>query len=175
MRRSTETFRRIARATVAAGLSVAISMTLSMNAEAEPPAGASGLTIQVLIYSGRPDPLFVIRDPAQIAKLKQLLDQAAPDRAADSAKSILPSILGYKGFLILNPGALGGLPHEIAVYQKRVQTRDGSSRRVLTDSGAIESYLAGEAERTKALDTRELEILRSGRSGNQGRSTGGPR
>jgi len=88
---------------------------------------------------------------------------AAPDQAADSAKSILPSILGYKGFLILNPGALGGLPREVAVYQKRVQTRDGSSRRVLSDNGAIESFLAGEAEGSKALDARALEILRTSR------------
>jgi len=167
MRRSTETFRRVARTAAAAGLAVAISMAHSVNAAAEPPAGSSGLTIQVLIYSGRPDPLFVIRDPAQIAKLKQLLDQAAPDQAADPAKSILPSILGYKGFLILNPGALAGLPREVAVYQQRVQTRDGS-RRVLSDNGAIESFLMGEAERSKALDARALEILRTGRTGKQG-------
>jgi hypothetical protein len=173
MRRSTETCRpescrRIARAAAATGLAAAIGMALSVNAAAETPAGTSGLTIQVLIYSGRPDPLFVIRDPAQIAKLKQLLDQAAPDQAADAAKSILPSVLGYKGFLILNPGALGGLPREVAVFQQRVQTRDGGSRRVLSDNGAIESFLAGEAERSKALDARALEILRTGRGGNQG-------
>jgi len=170
MRRSTEALRRIARVAATAGTAAAMTMAFAMDAAAEPPAGTSGLTIQVLIYSGRPDPLFVIRDPARIAKLKQLLDQAAPEAAVDPAKSILPSILGYKGFLVENPGLLGGLPRQIAVYKQRVQ--DGG-RRVLTDGGALESFLVDEAVRSKALDARALELLRTVR-GDQGRTGGSP-
>jgi hypothetical protein len=133
----------------------------------DPPAGASGLTIQVLLYSGRPDPLFTITDAARMTQIQQLLAQAKPDPAAGDKKTVLPSILGYKGMLILNPGALGGLPRTIAVYRGAVEVRDGGAPRFLTGGGELESFLVGEAIRSKALDERAIEMLRSATGGQE--------
>jgi hypothetical protein len=138
-------------------------------AASEKPAGSTGLTVQVLIYSGRPDPIFVIRDSAGIGQLKQLLDQATPAAApTDRGESVLPSILGYKGILVENPGGLGGLPRELAVYKQKVQARDGA-RRLFTDSGAIEGFLIEEAIKSKVLDDKAVELLRSARRGPGGK------
>jgi hypothetical protein len=129
----------------------------------DPPAGASGLTVQVLLYSGRPDPLFAITDATRIAQVRQLLGQAKPDPAAGGRKTVLPSILGYKGVLILNPAGLGGLPRTIAVYHGNVEVRDGATR-FLTGGGALEGFLLDEAVQSNALDRQAVELLRAERA-----------
>ncbi len=129
----------------------------------DPPAGARGITVQVLLYSGRPDPLFAITDPARIAQVQQLFAQAKPDPAAGDRKTVLPSILGYKGVLILNTGGLGGLPHTIAVYHGSVEVRDGGTR-FLTGGGALEGAMIDEAIQRSVVDPRALEILRAERA-----------
>jgi hypothetical protein len=127
------------------------------------PAGASGLTVQVLLYSGRPDPVFAITDAARIAQIQQLLAQAKPDPAAGDRKTVLPSILGYKGVLVLNPAGLGGLPRTIAVYHGNVEVRDGATR-FLTGGGALEGFLIDEAIQSKALAQRAVDLLRAERA-----------
>ena len=132
-------------------------------AASDPPAGASGLTVQVLLYSGRPDPLFAITDNARMVQIRQLLGQAQPDPGAGDRRTVLPSILGYKGILIDNPGGLGGLPRTIAVYHGRVEIRDGTTR-FLTGGSALEGFLIDEAIQSKALDQRAVELLRGERA-----------
>lgn len=129
----------------------------------DPPAGEGGLTVQVLLYSGRPDPLFAITDPTRIAQVQQLLAQAKPDPAAGDRKTVLPSILGYKGVLILNPAGLGGLPRTIAVYHGNVEVRDGGTR-FLTGGAALEGSLIDEAIQKNVVDRRAVEILRAERA-----------
>jgi len=142
---------------------LAFALLAASGSASDPPAGAHGLTVQVLLYSGRPDPLFTITDDARMAQLRQLLGQAAPDPAAGDRKTVLPSILGYKGILIDNPGGLGGLPHRIAVYHGNVEVRDGATR-FLTGGGALEGFLIDEAVQSKALDPRAVELLRAERA-----------
>jgi len=129
----------------------------------DPPAGASGLTVQVLLYSGRPDPLFAITNPARIAQVQQLLAQAKPDPAAGDRKTVLPSILGYKVVLVLNPSGLGGLPKTIAVYHGNVEVHDGGTR-FLTGGAALEGALIDEAIQRNVVDPRAVEILRAERA-----------
>jgi len=145
-------------------LVLALAASARSGAANDPPAGASGLTVQILLYSGRPDPLFAIKEPARIAQVQQLFAQARPDPAAGDRKTVLPSILGYKGVLILNPGGLGGLPRTIAVYHGNVEARDGGNPRFLTGGAALEGALIDEAIQRNVVDPRAAEILRGERA-----------
>jgi len=145
-------------------LVLALAASARSGAANDPPAGASGLTVQILLYSGRPDPLFAIKEPARIAQVQQLFAQATPDPAASDRKTVLPSILGYKGILILNPGGLGGLPRTITVYRGNVEARDGGNPRFLTGGAALEGAMIDEAIQRNVVDPRAAEILRGERA-----------
>lgn len=145
-------------------LVLALAAAARSGAANDPPAGASGLTVQILLYSGRPDPLFTITDPARIAQIQQLFAQTKPDPTAGDRKTVLPSILGYKGVLILNPGGLGGLPRTIAVYHGNVEVRDGGGPRFLTGGAALEGAMIDQAIQKNVIDPRAAEILKAERA-----------
>lgn len=68
--------------------------------QAAEPALPEALEVRVLIYSGRPDPVFTITDPKEI---KQLLDsaRALPAAATATGDAAYPK-LGYRGMLVTN-------------------------------------------------------------------------
>lgn len=143
----------------ALALSLAFLACASTNAAAQTET-AGGPKVTVLIYSGRPNPSFNLAS-TQVERLRQLLAAARQD--AGEGQSVLPSVLGYNGILIESRGS--GLPSAIAVYRNRIEIREGTAKRFVTDGGELEEFLLSAATEAKALDAEQLRFIRGNRPG----------
>ncbi len=123
----------------------------------QPTAAPDGVEVRVLLFSGRPDPTFVLPE-ARLAELTRALNSARENREFQG-ETVLPSRLGYKGFLLLNPARQAGLPTEIAVYRGDIEVA-AEPRRFLADGGALEQWLVERAQEAKAIDERALQWIR---------------
>ncbi len=144
----------------ALALGLAFLACASTNAAAQT-GTASGPKVTVLIYSGRPNPSFNLGS-TQVERLRQLLAAARQDTGSEG-QSVLPSVLGYNGILIESRGS--GLPSAIAVYRNRIEIREGTAKRFVTDGGELEEFLLNTATEAKALDAEQLRFIRGNRPG----------
>lgn len=158
MNRSNDAARRARRM----GFSCATAALFASCATAEPsppPAEVTdGIEVRVLLYSGRPDPAFVLEEEGDLAELRDALG-AARENPEFQGATVLPSRLGYKGFVLLNPGAEVGLPEQIAVYRGDIELA-GDPPRFLDDGGFLEQWLVIQALESKAISEHEVEFIR---------------
>lgn len=117
-------------------------------------AQGAGVQVTVLLYSGRENPTFTLT-AEQAERFRQLLAAAQPDPEF-RGRSVLPSILGYNGLLVR-----GG--QELAVYGGRIEIQDREGRRIVSDGGALETFLLEAAAQNKALDAEQLRFIQSSR------------
>ena len=84
-----------------------IAMATPIRAQNTTTTQPKGLVVHIMIYSGISDPTFVIKDSAVIAKIMSGLRTlpAHPTLAAQS-DTVVPAILGFKGFHIENYSGL---------------------------------------------------------------------
>ncbi|HEX6862005.1 MAG TPA: hypothetical protein VF414_04265 [Thermoanaerobaculia bacterium] len=119
-------------------------------------AQGNGIQVTVLLYSGRPNPTFTLT-AEQADHVRQLVAAAQPDSRGGS---VLPSILGYNGLLVRG-GDAGG--QDLAVYDGRIEVQDREGKRVVSDGGALESFLLEAATESKALDAEQLRAIQASR------------
>ncbi|MFI5360387.1 MAG: hypothetical protein ACHQ49_00335 [Elusimicrobiota bacterium] len=86
-----------------------ISSGVAMSADNEP---AKGLQVEVLVFSGRPNPVFTVTDPKEIQELLNDVE-ALPGNKGFKGASVTPSRLGYKGILVRNQS---GEDQEVAAF-----------------------------------------------------------
>ena len=120
-------------------------------ATAEPSATepGHGLTITVEVFSGRPNPAFVLDDVAAIHRLRGDFSRL-PAETTDGPSTAGFGHLGYRGIVIDNPHGVEGIPRYVQVLDGVVLVRDeaGSTPRYLRDNGSLEKrYLALAVER----------------------------
>lgn len=123
--------------------------------------GAAG-QVTVLLYSGRPNPTFTLT-AEQAERVRQLVAAGQPDPEFRGG-SVLPSILGYNGLLVR--GGIAGLP-DLAVSGGRIEIQDREGKRVVSDGGALETFLLEAASQNKALDAEQLRIIQASRDKQQ--------
>lgn len=122
-------------------------------------AAQKGITVRVLLFSGRPDPVYVLEDQQMIDKIKNALVEAK--RAEDFDKeTVIPSILGYKGILVDNLEMRPGLPSRLAVYEGTIEVMDEQKRFLVDEKHAIEEMLMDEAIRKGVIDEVILKRMR---------------
>jgi hypothetical protein len=145
-------------ATVALLLGVLVlPPTDAAGAQTEDP---SGVNVRILIYSGRPDPVFSLDPAADTSMLDNLrgLDKSAMAAEGFDKDTVIPAILGYKGLLISNPQREGDLPAHIAVYRGYVEVRDDAGTRFLVDENRnLETALLKQAYDRGLIDERLLK------------------
>lgn len=107
---------------------------------------AKGITVRVLLFSGRPDPVYELADDQLIEKVKARIARAKVLEAFDK-KSVIPANIGYKGILVSNPQKKAGLPAQFAVHKGAMEVTDGQKRFLADEGGAIEKLLMDEAIR----------------------------
>ena len=79
-------------------------------------AAENKLRVVILVYSGRADdPSYQLANPRLVAQVKDLIGKARKTKF--KGKTIIPSILGYRGIIVQNPGRISGLPEHFAVYK----------------------------------------------------------
>lgn len=141
-------------------LLVALAACASGSARAAE-GGAAG-QVTVLLYSGRPNPTFTLT-AEQAERVRQLVAAGQPDPEFRGG-SVLPSILGYNGLLVR--GGIAGLP-DLAVSGGRIEIQDREGKRVVSDGGALESFLLEAAAQNRALDAEQLRFIQASRDKQQ--------
>jgi hypothetical protein len=140
-------------------LIVALALAACASGSARAAEGDGGIKVTVLLYSGRPNPSFTLT-AEQAERVRQLVAAGQPDPEFRGG-SVLPSILGYNGLLV------EGLPEPLAVYGGRVEIQDREGKRVVSDGGALESFLLEAAAQNKTLDAEQLRFIQASRDKQQ--------
>jgi len=141
----------------AAMLGLAFLACASGSAAAQTGA-ATGPKVTVLIYSGRPNPTFTL-NASQEGRLQQLIAAARQDTGYEG-KTVLPSILGYNGIVVIWSTGNGR-----AVYGNHIEVREREATRFLADNGELEEFLLSAAMESRALDAEQLRFIRTKRPG----------
>jgi hypothetical protein len=111
-------------------------------------ADAKVVKVRVLIYSGRPDPEFVI--PA--SQIVRFMKNAKRIAFKGTAGGIIPSSLGYKGVLVENPAKAGGLPELFAIYDGKIEAGLKEKTYFADQSRSLEKFLVKEAVNRKVME-----------------------
>ena len=141
-------------------LAVMVFTFINNESSAEMTEGKSGLSATVLLYSGMPDPTFSIVDDTKIKHIKNLLDKAPKNEKHPKGKSVLPSILGYKGIVVMNSGNIPDFPEYIAVYNGNMEVRNKDKAYLVDKDNTLEKFVLELAKESKALTNKELEIIK---------------
>ena len=102
----------------------------------------SNITVEVMVFSGRPNPTWQLQDTKALEKLKAKAKDLPEAFTAEPAEW---SRLGFAGFLIRG-GASMGLPDVIRVYQGVVKAGHGEGAKYLKDLTRLEQSLIDEAK-----------------------------
>jgi hypothetical protein len=104
-----------------------------------------GVSVTLSIYSGRPDPVFELVMPEDLALVSKALTDL-PEIPAPAAKKEPPG-LGYRGIL-LNPRGIPSLPLWVSVFEGTIQQGE-DPRRVAhkKDAKGLEPWLKDEAKK----------------------------
>lgn len=148
------------------GLALLAAPALALAAE------APGLQITYLVYSGRPNPVLTVTDPAALRAIQTRLADAmaAPARAGAAPEPVL----GYNGILIEHVGgsAAKARPQPLVIQgrQLRIDTAAATEFKSATAStrnsaaaGDLEAMLLKLGQKQGALDATTLNVLLDGR------------
>jgi hypothetical protein len=105
--------------------------------------GKTNVTVEVLIFSGRPNPTWQLQDPKPLATLKAKLKDL-PE--AFKAEPAVWSRSGFAGFRIRDRSSLG-LPGEIRIYQGVIKKGHGKAAKYLKDATGLEQSLIKESKK----------------------------
>lgn len=119
-------------------------------------AGQEEIVVRVLLYSGRPDPAYMLEDQETINKIRDVFVSAKAAKGFDK-KTVIPSILGYKGILVKNTGKREGLPSMFAVYQGTIEVVDGQKQFLRDEDKRLEKLLIDGALRKGVIDDAFLK------------------
>jgi len=122
-------------------------------------AQEKGITVRVLLFSGRPDPTYELGDSQVIERLKAVVAGAKRLDSYDK-ESVIPANIGYKGILVSNPEKRAGLPVRFAVYKGTIELMDGQKRFLEDKGGAVEKMLMDEAIRKGVIDEVILKRMK---------------
>lgn len=122
-------------------------------------AEEKAITVRVLLYSGRPDPMYELVDPQVIEKVKASVTEAKTLDGYDK-ETVIPANIGYKGILVSNPEKKAGLPVRFAVYKGTIELMDGQKRFLEDKGGAVEKMLMDEAIRKGVIEETILKRMK---------------
>lgn len=133
-----------------------------INAQAKEMAGGKGLKVTILLFSGRPDPNYLLDDKNAIEQLKTLINTAKTNDKFEKS-TVIPSILGYKGIVMDNQTKVSGIPSFVAVYKGNIEVKDGGKRFLIDEAGALEKLLLDMAIEKGVIDEKVLKRMKSGK------------
>ena len=130
------------------------------NSQTQGEAGMKGLKVTVLLFSGRPDPSYVIDDAASLDQVKKIFETSKETKFEKS--TVIPSILGYKGITVQNTGNIAGIPQDFSVYKGTIEVGT-KEKKFFTDEGnALEKFLFDKAIERGVVEENILKRIREG-------------
>jgi hypothetical protein len=125
--------------------------------------GKTNVTVEVLIFSGRPNPHWPLQDTNRLEMLKAKLGSLPEAFKQEPAEW---SRLGFAGFRIRGGETLG-LPGDIRIYQGVIQTGRGKQAKYLKDTTGLEQGLINESKK-RALEPPVRDAIASYESARKG-------
>jgi hypothetical protein len=121
-------------------------------------AAGNKLRVVIMVYSGRADdPSYQLINPKLVSQVKGIIGKASKTKF--KGQTIIPSILGYRGIIVENPGGKSGLPEHFAVYNGIIEIM-GKEKSYRNDEGRrLESLLLREARREKVIDDKLIRQM----------------
>ena len=135
------------------GLIACVSVNDTKNA-----TGENKLRVVIMVYSGRADdPSYLLADSHLATQMKDLIGKARETKF--KGQTIIPSILGYRGIIVQNPGGMSGLPEHFAVYKGMIEIM-GKEKSFRNDEGRkLETLLLKESRREKVIDDKLIRQM----------------
>jgi hypothetical protein len=125
-----------------------------------------GLRVTYLLYSGRPNPVVLVTDPAQVRAIEERLSQVQA-RGERVTRPESPAVLGYTGILIERVGARGADSEPLVLRDDVLRARaSGASTFQGTASrevAGLEGLLLELGREQKVLGDGELSFIRQSR------------
>jgi len=105
----------------------------------EPAKTVQKIRIELDIFSGRQNPSWELTEKEATEMVGQMENLPSAPLQPD-----IPG-LGYRGFIISNPGRIAGLPVQIRVYSGVLIVTEKGSVKYFNDVNNIENWLIGKA------------------------------
>jgi hypothetical protein len=128
-----------------------------------------GLEVTIHVFSGRPNPVFVISDEEKLKEFEELVNKSKVHEGFDKS-TVIPSILGYNGIVVKPVGEVTVLSdlEMLAVYhgtiEKKTKSVDGKDEVVTTflvdEGGAVEDFLLTLALAEGAIDQKIYDFIK---------------
>ena len=119
-----------------------------------------GLEVTILLFSGRPNPTYLLEDKNVLDQLKELLDKAKTNERFEKT-TVITSILGYNGIVVDNPAKIHGLPARIAVHKGNIEVKNESKKFLIDENKAIENLLIEQALEKGVIDEKAVKFIKS--------------
>ena len=134
------------------------SVTALLNAQTS--AATTGLRVEVMVFSGRPNPVFTITDPAQVREILSLVD--AMPRSADRGAATKQG-LGYRGIAVTNLSSDASDIQNIKVHRSAVEIKRKSITGPKSEAAknAPDATPDARSDNGNALEVRLLAMARS--------------
>ena len=130
---------------VVLGVAISVGAVLAVGLMASAPERRGAGAVELLVYSGRPNPIFELT-PEEVDELVRRLDGLPSGAPAPEAPG-----LGYRGMMVTLSGTGDGLDR-VTMYGGaiRLETSDGIETRL--DTTSVESWLLGLARQRGFAD-----------------------
>jgi len=123
--------------------------------------GQKGLQVTVLLYSGRPNPSFIMNDKESIDMIKDLVAKSTALKAFKK-KTVLPSILGYNGVVVENlDGTVEQFPASLVIYKGSMEVMNKEKKFLNDEGNKLESFLLSKAVDKKVIDESAFKKIKA--------------
>ncbi|MQA37087.1 hypothetical protein [Rugamonas aquatica] len=129
------------------------------------------LKVELLVFSGRPNPTFVVTDPVQIKEILALAKNLPKKKGVSASDTDQPEPkLGYQGFIVTNNSDVSSDIKSFAVHGSNVHlalvtgAKEAGKSAVVQAAAvdadsALENKLLAQGQKTGAVDDKLLEFI----------------
>jgi len=147
-------------------LFLAFLFAVSIKMPAAPSADSSALQVEVLIFSGRPNPVFTVTDPAEIKEITALLEGMPKQVAPAATTSTEQPKLGYRGLVVANLSSVSPELQSLVVNHTSIQVKRATVPPTQIPSIASSALATPSApelrvDGSRALENRLLTLARN--------------
>ncbi len=121
-----------------------------------------GLKVTILLFSGRPDPTYMIDDKDTIGKIRTLIGSAKEHHKFEKP-TVIPSILGYKGVIVDNQTKISDIPSFVAIYKGNIEVKNETKKFLIDEGGILENLLLNEAIKKGVIEEKIMKRMKSER------------
>jgi hypothetical protein len=142
-------------------ITMVLMILTAVSGNAQEMGEGKGLKVTILLYSGRPDPTYIVNDKETIEQLRTLISAAKPNEKFEKY-TVIPSILGYRGIIVDNPTKISGIPVFVAVYKGNMEVKDEGRRFLIDEGSVVENLLLKTAIEKRVIEERMLGRMKKG-------------